>query len=300
MTKQIETLVEDIYNIFLNPNHKVSDENLKELGQAIMTCVKKKIEEASVQRKPTLRMSILGKPNRQLWFELNEPQNVVAAGDVDVFEPKPEKFLKFLFGDVLEQLLVFLVKESGHKLEFAQESLNIEGIEGHTDGVIDGVTADFKTASGYQFNTKFKTRALLSGKPEDDPFGYKAQLGSYRDSLHEKYPDKVDKEKVAWLVFNKESGEILLLIADNFDLEFFDSQKRVEEVKKILKNPTPPEEKCYSDVPLGTSGNRILHKNCSYCVFKDKCWKGLRKFKYADGVKYFTQVNSLPRVEEVK
>lgn len=300
MTKTIDTLVEDIYNIFTNPDHKISEENLKDLGQNIADCVKKKIDEASVKRKPTLRMSILGKPNRQLWFELKEPQDVVAAGDVDVFEPHPEKFLKFLFGDIIEQLLVFLVKEAGHKLEFAQENLNIGGVEGHTDGAIDGVAVDFKTASGYQFNTKFRTRKLLSGLLEDDPFGYKAQLASYRDALVAKHPEAgIDKEKIAWVVFNKESGEILLVQADNFDLEFFNSGDRVQEVKNILSKPTPPVEKCYPEVPLGTSGNMILHKNCSYCVFKNKCWKGLRKFKYADGVKYFTKVSQIPRVEEV-
>lgn len=300
MKKSIDTLVDDIYDIFLNPSHKISESNLKELGENLKACVKKKIEEASVKRKPTLRMSILGKPNRQLWFELNQPEDVVEFGEVDVFEPNPSKYLKFLFGDIIEQLLVFLVKEAGHTLEFAQDSLVIDGIEGHTDGVLDRVTVDFKTASNYQFNTKFRNRGLVSGNPELDPFGYRGQLASYRDALVKKYPHYgIDKENVAWIVFNKESGEILLLKADNFDLEFFNSEERVKEVKELLAKPNPPEEKCYQEIPVGKSGNMSLHKNCTYCAFKDKCWTGVRKFKYSDGVKHLTKVVEMPRVEEV-
>ena len=44
---------------------------------------------------------------------------------------------------------------------------------------------------------------------------------------------------------------------------------------------------------------------CVYCSHKIECHsdtndgKGLRLFKYAKGIEYLTQVNQLPRVEEI-
>ena len=48
-----------------------------------------------------------------------------------------------------------------------------------------------------------------------------------------------------------------------------------------------------------------LPKGCTYCDFKFECHKdandgeGLRVFKYAKGLEYFTKTTSIPKVEEV-
>jgi len=48
-----------------------------------------------------------------------------------------------------------------------------------------------------------------------------------------------------------------------------------------------------------------LPTGCTYCPYKHDCWtdanegKGLRAFRYSNGLKYFTKVVSEPRVEEV-
>ena len=42
-----------------------------------------------------------------------------------------------------------------------------------------------------------------------------------------------------------------------------------------------------------------LATGCCYCPHKHKCWKGLRAFKYADGIRYLTKVVNEPRVEEI-
>lgn len=302
MGKSIDTLVPDIYDIFLKP-HEVNDKNLQEFGEAMKEAVKKAIIKAGEKRVPTLRMSVIGKPDRQIWYELNQakPEEVVEFGDEDVFEPNPEKYLKFLFGDILENLLVFLIKESGHTITHQQEEVNIDGVLGHTDGVIDTVPSDIKTASSFQFRNKFANGSLLRGK-EHDPFGYVGQLSGYRQELIKKYPDEIDQENVAWLVFNKETGELLLLKADA--MELMNADDRVAHLKNILSKPTPPVEKCYPEIEED-NGNRTLHKSCTYCPFKDTCWKnsnsgrGLRAFKYANGVRFYTHVNKVPRVEEI-
>ena len=303
MTKKtIETLVEDIYAVFTK-KHTIDEDNLNSLGEALKAAVRKAIVSANEKRIPTLRMSNIGKPDRQLWYEVNShnPAEVTSFGDIDVFEPNPEKYLKFLFGDIIEQLLVFLIKESGHTITHAQEELEIDGILGHTDGAIDTVPSDIKSASSFQFSQKFKNKALL--RPGNDPFGYVGQLSAYRDRLIAEYPEEIDKEKAAWLVMNKESGELCLLMADLFDL--IDAPARVSHLKRVLNEKEPPVKKCYPDTAHGDGGNRILSKSCGYCPFKKKCWAssnqghGLRAFKYSDGLKYFTHVSKTPRVDEV-
>ena len=112
MSKTIDTLVDDIYNVFLNAGHEVSENHLEELGENVKNVVVESIKKAGEKRTPQLRMSVIGKKDRQLWYELNtkDPEVVAEAGDVDVYEPNPEKFIKFLFGDIIEQLLIFLIK----------------------------------------------------------------------------------------------------------------------------------------------------------------------------------------------
>ena len=92
MVKTIDTLVEDIYGIFGDPNHVLDEKNLEELGERIKNAVRRKLKESREKRVPELRMSIIGKPDRQLYFELKskDTDKVVATEDVDVFEPKPE------------------------------------------------------------------------------------------------------------------------------------------------------------------------------------------------------------------
>lgn len=306
MAKSIDTLVSDIYNLFKSSegSHTIDEDNLKELGDNIVGAVRTSLEAATKKREPYLRMSVIGKPQRQLWYELRKNEGKVEAGpEVDIFEATPEKYLMFLFGDLVEHLLVFLIKESGHTITHMQEELEVDGVKGHTDGVVDGLPADIKTASGFAFRGKFKNRALLKRGNEHDPFGYKGQLSGYREALLKKYPEEIDPDSVAWIVFNKENGEILTLKADRMELE--NPKKQIKELKEMLEKDKPPEKKCYPEVNHGKSGNKILHKSCSYCPFKEECWKaanggrGLRKFKYADGTKYFTDVLSLPKVEEI-
>lgn len=80
----------------------------------------------------------------------------------------------------------------------------------------------------------------------------------------------------------------------------------MKEVKAIVELKEPPKEKCYEPVPNGTSGNMVLDKNCGWCPFKEICWAdanggiGLRKFKYSNGIEYFTQIVKEPKVEELQ
>jgi len=311
--KCIDTLVKDIYNLFSPDNQELSQELLDIFGDSVKDVVKKSIEEARngwANEHGGLRLSSIGKPDRQLWFD-NNP--VSQTGDTSgasqaVAEcelTKPSDLLKFLYGHILEALLVYLIRQSGHTLDHAQEDLELCGVPGHPDGVLDGLPADIKSASNFAFKMKFANRALIKPGPENDSFGYGYQLKAYREALLDKYPhEDIDKENIAWVVFNKETGEICLLKADVLELPHGSASSRVETVKRLVQQPQPPKEKCYPDVPDGKSGNRVLNKLCGWCKHKDRCWadanggQGLRTFEYSSGPKWFTQVVKQPRVNE--
>ena len=72
--KTIKTLVEDIYNLFsLNPvtmSEEEVDKYIDTFGEMVKIHTKKFLyDEESVDKK--LRLSQIGKPDRQLWFNIN-------------------------------------------------------------------------------------------------------------------------------------------------------------------------------------------------------------------------------------
>ena len=229
-------------------------------------------------------MSNLGTPcTRKLWYQVNQPDDA---------EPlRPDTRLKFLYGDILESLLLSLAKAAGHDVWGEQDELSVAGIKGHRDAVIDGYTVDVKSASGFGFN-KFEQNNLRS----DDPFGYISQLSSYVYAGHQRDPDKVHPTIGAFLVVDKQSGKLCL---DVYDLseEVKGKEEEAEFLKTMTSMPNPP-ARAFSPVPDGTSGNMKLGTNCSYCQFKKTCWPQVRTFLYAKP-RFLTEVARIPNVPEV-
>jgi hypothetical protein len=278
--KTIHTLVEDIYGVFEN-HIEPSEDQLTEFSSRLANLLKDRITE--VRSGPEkLRLSQIGNPNRKIWYGL---QN---------YEKKPldgQTLIKFLYGDIVEELVLFLAKVAGHEVTDEQLEVDIEGVKGHQDCRIDGIITDVKSASGYGFR-KFKDESLLNG---NDPFGYIAQISSYVESQGE--------EEGAFLAFNKENAELKLNIVHS--LNMINAEDRVKELQAVAAQDTAP-PKCYSDAPDGASGNRVLDIGCVWCDYKVNCWsdandgKGLRIFNYAKGNRYFTHVAREPNVPEVK
>lgn len=280
MAKTIDTLIADMHDVFLK-DHVCSEAGLKELGETVAACVKRSFEECHKKEPFGLRMSKLGTKNRKLWFDAHEPEE-------HHIDPATE--MKFLYGHIIEAVVLFLAKEAGHKVEGEQGEVVVDGVVGHRDAKIDGITTDVKTASSYGFR-KFARGTLH----EDDPFGYIAQISGYTHADNSPYG--------AFLAINKESGDMTLLKVQPIDM--INVPDRVAEVKHVVELSSPPPEKCYEAIPAGKSGNLGLNSNCGYCRHKLKCWadanggKGLRKFQYSDGVKYLVRVEEEPRVPEI-
>ena len=229
----------------------------------------------------TLRMSNIGRPNRQLWFDMKT--------EAQAQPMPPATFIKFLYGHMLEEVILLLVKLAGHKVSDEQKEVKVKGVQGHMDCVIDGEVIDIKTASGFAFK-KFKDGTLR----EDDTFGYLAQLAGY-EAGH-------GTSGGGFLAMNKESGELALYLPEELDKPNIET--KISKVKKSLKDDTPP-ELCYQPIPDGVSGNMKLPRGCMYCRHKIECHKdsnngkGLRVFQYAKGLSYLTRVVKQPKVQEI-
>ena len=275
----LSTLIDDIYSALspleIGEDLNLSDDVIEEFGEKIKDAVR----SWSSPHKQTsgLRMSNIGRPARQLWFESrSEDKKTFSAPTL----------IKFLYGHVLEELVVLLVKLSGHSITDQQKEVSVDGIIGHIDCKIDGEVVDIKTASNFAFK-KFREGTLQN----DDPFGYMAQLAGYEAAE--------GTSDGGFLAINKESGELTLYRPGPFSKPNITA--RISSIKDYLKvDELPP--RCYPDVPEAKSGNRRLGTSCSYCPYKYDCWSdanhgnGLIAYKYASGIKYFTRVAKEPQV----
>lgn len=225
-----------------------------------------------------LRFSALGKPDRQIWYDAHPD------GTKEEFSGKV--YYKFLFGDVIEQLLLFLVKEAGHEVKDQQRKVEVLGISGSIDAVVDGVVVDVKSASPYGYQ-KFKRNEILG----NDVFGYVAQLSGYADVL-------TPGEEAAWLAQDKVTADLCITKLSASVIADHKPAPRIEHLKKVVASDVPP-EKCYPDVEDGKSGNRKLSTGCSYCAHKGRCWEGLRVFGYSTGPRFLSKVVKVPDVPEL-
>lgn len=279
MTKQLNSIVEDIYDLFRN-RPKFHEDRIKGFAEALASKIQERMEEE--QGKPALRMSQLGaKCDRQLWYKINVPELAEAL--------PPETRIKFLFGDILEEFLLFLAEEAGHDVKGRQDTLEIEGVKGHRDAIIDGTLTDAKSASSYSFQ-KFKDHLAW----EDDAFGYIDQLGAYLDAGQQD-PIQTNKDEAAFLVIDKTLGKITLDIHPRRDVDY---KEKVRDKQRLVREPQPP-PRAFFDKPEGKSGNRKLGVECSYCSFKNACWPALRTFYYSKGPVYLTHIEREPKVGEI-
>lgn len=272
---ELDTLVSDVYGV-LEGKSLVDPEMFDKYRLLVGDAVIGRL--VTEERVPKLRMSNLGKPLRQLWYEVNGYKGEALTG---------QTLLKFSYGHLVESLVIILAEASGHKVERLQEEIEVAGVKGHIDCVIDGVLVDVKSCSSYSFN-KFKYGKVF----DDDPFGYVAQLSGYAHAL---------SLPAAWIAIDKVSGEICVLELPKQTIDEYDVVSRIGSVREAIENKEPP-SRCYPDEADGKSGNRKLSVGCSYCPFKFTCWsdvnegKGLQAYYYSTGPRYLTRVVKEPKV----
>ena len=286
--KTVNNLVSDIYKLVKTKNVDKSidtEAEIEKFGEAMKDLMRNEFANGGYRDSRKLRLSNIGKDDRYLWNHYND------AGPKE--EMQPYTLIKFLYGHVIEEMLLFLTRLSGHAVTDEQKVCEVEGIVGHMDCRIDGIVTDVKSTSSYGFK-KFKDATLAF----DDPFGYIDQIKAYAHSEGE--------TEFGWLAMDKQNGHLTFLKYDLKDTQApvyevlkEDIVERIKHVKKVVEAQEAPEH-CYVPVPDGKSGNQKLAMGCSYCHFKLSCYPQLRAFAYAYGPKYLTEVVHEPRVQEIK
>ena len=277
----IKTLVKDMEDTILGLNGWDTIVG-SEMGKEIAVTAAKRFSAPSKPR-GYLSFSSIGSPcKRKLWYKINHPT---------VAKPlAPSDLLKFFYGDMIEELILAIVKVSGHSVAGAQDRMYIGGLAGHRDAVIDGMTVDVKSASPYSFK-KFAEGNLR----DEDPFGYISQLSSYVYAAKDD-PLVTNKTHGAFLVVDKVGGHICLDVYD-FSEEMDRKEKEVEKVKEMVKGDIP--DRGFEPVPQSkTSPNMKLHPSCGFCEFNKKCWPEARRFVYKTGDVLLTDVVNTPNVPE--
>jgi hypothetical protein len=194
----------------------------------------------------TIRMSNIGRDDRYLWNVVNNPG--VAE------ELTPNTHVKFMYGHLIEELLLFLTRLAGHEVTDEQKKCEVNGVTGSMDCKIDGVVTDVKSVSTFGFK-KFKDGSLAY----DDPFGYVAQIKGYGYSEGE--------TKFGWLAMDKQNGHLTYLMYDSSDTQApvhekigYDVGERIDRIKEVVQQEEPPKH-CYEPVADGKSGNMKLGRN---------------------------------------
>lgn len=284
--KRVEDVVQDIYALMeskdADPSVDVEAE-IEKFGESVKSLMRTEFGRKKREDNRKLRLSNIGRTDRYLWNHFNGTEGE---------ELQPHTYVKFMYGHLIEEMLLFLTRMAGHSVTDEQKVCKVEGVVGHMDCKIDGVVTDVKSASSFGFK-KFKDGTLAY----DDPFGYIDQIKAYAHSEGE--------TEFGWLAMDKANGHLTYLKYDLTDTEapVYEALKgdivdRVKHVKKLVEQPEPAEW-CYQPIPDGKSGNSKLSTGCSYCQFKDHCYPNLRVFAYSYGPKYLVDVVKEPKVQEV-
>ena len=241
------------------------DDLIEAFGEDCKTAIRKQFSRNSEYR---IRMSGLGRPLCQQQLEKQGLKQDVAYNDV----------IRFLIGDLVEAAAILVMKAAGVNVqqEQGQCSLELDGqtVNGTLDVIIDDKVWDIKSASPWSFENKFSGRGGYDAIKEDDPFGYIMQGFLYSESQGLPFG--------GWIAINKSSGEWDFVEApDNQeeDRETYlkEAAQRVRAIVNDAKFKIPftslPETYTYKGVKYET-GNRLMPKTCTFCSFKENCWKG--------------------------
>ena len=240
----------------------MSEETVQQIGKDVMDAVRRQFGGGNRRDKFRLRMSNIGRPTCQLWFEKNKPEKAL---------PKPTTFvMNMLLGDIVEAAFKGIITEAGVQYEdednYVELELDKTTVKGSYDLVINGAVDDVKSASDWSYRNKFESYQTLKAS---DPFGYVGQLAGYAKAS--------GKKAGGWWVVNKANGNIKYIAADGLDMD--------EELTKLNDTVATVEsnefERCFDPVPETfrgkATGNRVLNSNCKFCDYRFECYPTLKE-----------------------
>lgn len=238
----------------------MSEETIRQVGRDVMDALRKQFGKQE-KRKFSLRMSNVGRPTCQLWYDKNKPEVATAKSNTFV--------MNMMIGDIVEAVFKGLLTEAGVKYEDTKKvSLDLPStsISGSYDIVIGDAVDDIKSASDWSYRHKFESYDTLAS---NDSFGYVAQLAGYAKAS--------GKKAGGWWVVNKAKGTFKYVPASSIDVDE-EINKINETVKKVSDNKF---ERCFEpqkETFRGKeTGNLVLNKNCSFCSYRFDCWPTLKE-----------------------
>jgi len=243
-----------------NGQTTMSDETIEQVAQDIKDALKRQFGGGNRRGEFRLRMSNIGRPTCQLWWEKNHPEKAL---------PKPTTFvMNMLIGDIVEAAFKGILKEAGVAYEDSDTvSLELDNttVNGSYDLVVDGALDDVKSASHWSYTNKFESYDTLAN---GDSFGYVGQLAGYIKAS--------GKKTGGWWVVNKANGQIKYVAATGLDLE-----KEVAKLNETAKTVESNEfKRCFEPDPEvyrgKASGNKILPEGCKFCDYRYACWDNIK------------------------
>mgnify|MGYP003110098679 FL=1 len=240
-----------------------SEETAKKIGAEVADAVIRQFGSGKSREEFRLRMSNIGRPTCQLWFEKNKPETAL---------PKPTTFvMNMMLGDIVEAVFKGLLTESGvdfddtDKVTLKVGDSNDTRVSGSYDLIMGGAVDDIKSASDWSYRNKFDSYETLKNS---DPFGYVGQLAGYAQAS--------DKRAGGWWVVNKANGSFKYVPAA------IDMRKELTKLKETVEKVNENKfERCFEAVPETyrgkPSGNMVLNDNCKFCDYRFECWPNMKE-----------------------
>ena len=237
----------------------MADDTIKQVASDVADALKRQFGGGNKRDKFGLRMSNVGRPTCQLWYDKNKPEAAI---------PLPTTFvMNMMLGDIVEAVFKAILKEAGVKYEDTDKvslDLGDDSVSGSYDLIIDGAVDDIKSASDWSYRNKFESYdSLASG----DGFGYVAQLAGYAKAS--------GKKAGGWWVVNKANGQFKYIPATGLDID-----KEISHIKKTVETVKENKfEKRFQPVPEKfrgkETGNTVLNTGCKFCSYRFDCWPSL-------------------------
>lgn len=237
----------------------MSETTINQVAADISDALKRQFGGGNKRGDFRIRMSNVGRPTCQLWYEKNKPE---------VALPFPTTFImNMMLGDIVEAVFKGLLKEAGVQYEDSKTvhlDVGDDSIRGSYDIVINDAVDDIKSASDWSYRNKFESYDTLAS---GDGFGYVGQLAGYA---------KASGKKVGgWWVVNKANGAFKYVPATGLDLDV--EIKKIEDTVATVKENRF--EKCFKPVPEKfrgkETGNKVLNDGCRFCNYRFDCWPTL-------------------------
>ena len=259
MNHQAELSLHQYLQDAVSGKSSMSDDTIKQVAADVVDAMQRQFGSGKSRGDFTLRMSNVGRPTCQLWYDKNKPEAAI---------PLPTTFvMNMMIGDIVEAVFKGLLTEAGVKYEDTDKvslSVGDDNISGSYDLILDGAVDDIKSASDWSYRNKFNSYESLAGK---DGFGYLPQLAGYAKATN--------KRAGGWWVINKANGKFKYLSASGLNVN-----EEIDKIKKTISKVKENKfERCFEPVPETfrgkPTGNKVLNDGCKFCSYRFDCWDSL-------------------------